>query len=81
MSNINMTGWPALTDEARAVVLECVDTLAREAAGDGRDPAVVFEAAEPFGRSFAAYRGAAFQARVTRYEAAGGTTSTQKRRW
>ena len=72
MSNINMMGWPALTDEARAVALECVDTLAREAAGDGRDPAVVFEAAEPFGRAFAAYRGAAFQARVTRYEAAGG---------
>ncbi|MBO4299070.1 MAG: MBL fold metallo-hydrolase [Clostridia bacterium] len=72
MAGIDMTGWPALSDEARLTVLECVDTLAREAEKRGRSPDDVIEAAGPFGRAFGQYRGSAFRARVSRHEAASG---------
>ena len=69
---INLSGWPALAGEDKETVLECLDTLAREAERQGRDATAVRAAAEPFGRAFAAYHGPAFSARLSRHEAAGG---------
>ena len=65
-------GWPPLSESARQVILKSIDTLASEAERRGGDPEVVFEAAERFGEAFQAYHGAAFAARVSRHEAAGG---------
>ncbi|MBQ8954512.1 MAG: MBL fold metallo-hydrolase [Clostridia bacterium] len=69
---IDMTGWPRLTLEDEAAVKSCIETLAREAEKQGRDPQAVIDAAGPFGRGFAAHHGTAFQTRVSRHEAAGG---------
>jgi len=72
MQIVDMSGWPPLDESARREVLESIDALAGEAARQGRDAAAVIEAAASFGRAFERYHGAAFAARVTRWDAAGG---------